>query len=123
MQNDSFATDLVQRIQSSILNQINKAEFLNTSWQGPKFPISQEFLEECFQAIDHIKLKEQIVARLESEAVDKIVNKFISEYSNDIKSIMSNKDLREDLRASLKSKIKAMRDLLAEETNARCDNE
>ena len=94
-------------------NQQNGVPYRNLA--RPKNRHLQRYLEECFAAIDQNKLKEQIIARLEAEAVDKIVNKLITEYSNDIKSIMANQDLREDLRVALKSKIKAVRDLLAKE--------
>lgn len=110
--NETFAQDLMQRIEPSILNQLSKAQFIDTGYTSPKVKLPQSLLDECYNNMDIDKIKEKITARLEEEVAEKIVNKLLTEYSNDVKQIMSNTELREDLRSILRSKIKETKSLL-----------
>ena len=116
MSDKDFASELIKRVQASILDQVSsKSEFMNFSHRGPKITIPEEFLKDCYAAIDKDKLKNRIIERLEDEVASKLVNKLMTECAADIKQIMWDANLREDLRVTLKSKIKAVRDLLAKE--------
>lgn len=110
----NFYDDLMKTVQNSILNQARKAEFIDTGYGGTKLKLPPEFLLECYRRINMDALQDKIVARLEQEVADKIVNKMITEFSNDIKQIMSNVELREELRGILRDRIKAAKALLGE---------
>lgn len=109
---DNFEKDLMQSIQTTILNQIRKAEFVQTGYSAPKVQIPQSVLMDCYNAIDIVKVKQIITERIEEEVAGKIVNSLLTECANDVKQIMSNRELREDLRGILRSKIKEAKDAL-----------
>lgn len=102
---DSFTTAVLATIQTSILKQLNKQEFINVPYETrSKLPAG--LIEECYRNIDINKVKLLITGRLEEEVADKITNKLLTEYSNDVKQIMGNVELREELRSILRNKIK-----------------
>jgi hypothetical protein len=109
---ENFEKDLMQSIQNNMLNQVRKAEFIQTGYGAPKVTIPQSVLNDCFNAIDIEKVKQLITARIEEEVAGKIVNSLLTECANDVKQIMSNKELREDLRGILRAKIKEAKDAL-----------
>jgi len=109
---ENFEKDLMQSIQTTILNQIRKAEFVQTGYSAPKVQIPQSVLMDCYNAIDIAKVKRIVTERIEEEVAGKIVNSLLTECANDVKQIMSNRELREDLRGILRSKIKEAKDAL-----------
>lgn len=73
------------------------------SWIAPDYAnrvqIPKDFMSQVWQMVDQDKVKKHLVARLEAELADRMVNHMAAELATDIKQILSVTERREALRS------------------------
>jgi ribosomal protein L15 len=100
----TFDEQLLQRIQTALLTEIEKGNWIKMPYGGIEF--SNETLRRIYANIDMTKVAAMVLDKVEEMIATKIVHAMATELSNDVKKILSNNELREDLRASIRGKIR-----------------
>lgn len=81
-------------------------------WIAPDYAnrvqIPKDFMSQVWQMVDQDKVKKHLVARLEAELADRMVNHMAAELATDIKQILSVTERREALRSLARGHMDAI---------------
>ena len=82
------------------------------SWIAPDYAnrvqIPKDFMLQVWSMVDQEKVKAHLVARLEAELADRMVNHMAAELATDIKQILSVTERREALRSLARNHMDAI---------------
>lgn len=99
-----FETAVKHAAERAVLKIISEGNWVQPDY-GNRFQLPKEFMADIWQLVDHEKVKLAMVARIEAELADRIVNHLAAEMATDIKQILSDKERREALRAVARENI------------------
>lgn len=94
---------IIQALENALVNAVNKGEAFTIAYQN-RTDISPQ-LNEAFKRINFERVIDLVVARMEEELAEKMVNKIITEMGTDIKKLMENNSTREDFRFLLRKGV------------------
>lgn len=99
-----FEDDLMQRIQSKILNDVAKHDWLAFPAYRDKIKIGNEILIKAYEQIDKDKIISLLADKINQRIADKIADAMQTELANDVKQLVSNDVVRGKLRKALADK-------------------
>jgi len=93
-----FETAIKHAAEKSVLKIISEGQWVQPDY-GNRVQLPKTFMEDIWKLVDHEKIKKAMVARIEQEMAERIVNHLAAELATDIKQLLSNSERREALRA------------------------
>lgn len=94
---EGMMNQLAEAMHSAMLKQLQSGNFVSPDYAN-RFRIPQDFLDSIWAAVDVDRLRAELVARLERDVADRIVNALAAEISTDLKSLLSNAAIRKRIR-------------------------
>ena len=102
-----FENALKEAAEKAVLKIISEGQWIQPDYTN-RFKIPPEMLDEIWQMVDVIKLKEAMAKRIESELADRLINHLAAEMATDIKQLLSVRERREALRSIARKHIDAV---------------
>lgn len=91
-------TLLKQAAEKSILKIITEGGWIQPDYAN-RISLPKDLIQEVWKLVDRDRLKKELVARIERELADRIVNQIAAELATDIKQILGVPERREAIRA------------------------
>lgn len=93
-----FETAVKHAAEKAVLKIISEGQWVQPDYAN-RFLLPKDFMADIWKLVDHEKIKTAMVARIEQEMADRIVNHLAAELATDVKQLLSNSERREALRA------------------------
>lgn len=93
-----FETAVKHAAEKAVLKIISEGGWVQPDYAN-RFLLPKDFMADIWRLVDHEKIKTAMVARIEQEMADRIVNHLAAELATDVKQLLSNTERREALRA------------------------
>lgn len=93
-----FETAVKHAAEKAVLKIISEGQWVQPDYAN-RFLLPKDFMADIWKLVDHQKIKTAMVARIEQEMADRIVNHLAAELATDVKQLLSNSERREALRA------------------------
>lgn len=101
----TFEQQLTEAVQQSVLKMVRNGDLVLPEYSArAKIPPAK--VQELYDAVDWGRVREKVLAEIESAVADKILNAMATEMATDVKQILSNKELREEVRGFIRAGVK-----------------
>lgn len=97
----NFEEDLAQRVQNSILKQVEKIEWLAPPSYQERKVIPKEFIEKIWAGVNWDAVIEEIKPEIHRRICNAIMGNMETEIKTDVKNLMSVAGVREKLRIEI----------------------
>lgn len=100
-----FSERLLDAAQASILDRIQKGDWLEFDYQK-RIRVDSDFLSAIYAGLDRDRIKRLVREHLEEKIAEKIIHAMATEIGTDVKSVVTNQPLRENLRFMIRDAIR-----------------